>query len=116
MNTVTSSAASSISTTRAPSTLAQRAGMTQPALSHGGGGVVPTIAVLERISAALDADLTVELAARAALSGPAHGRADAGQRRCHVTVPHVPLSRCRRDAGQPHHPHSQHPRSARASL
>lgn len=45
--------------------LAARAEMTQPALSRleaGGGGVVPTILLLERISAALDADLIVEIA------------------------------------------------------
>jgi len=42
---------------------ATRAGMTQPALSRlEAGGVVPTIPLLERISAALDADLIVELA------------------------------------------------------
>src|SRR2546429_967180 len=40
--------------------LAARAGMTQPALSRlEAGGVVPTIPLLERISAALDADLIV---------------------------------------------------------
>ena len=40
--------------------LARRAGMTQPALSRlEAGGVVPTIPLLERISAALDADLIV---------------------------------------------------------
>jgi ribosome-binding protein aMBF1 (putative translation factor) len=43
--------------------LASRASMTQPALSRlEAGGVVPTIPLLERISAALDADLIVELA------------------------------------------------------
>jgi transcriptional regulator with XRE-family HTH domain len=43
--------------------LAARAGMTQPALSRlQAGGVVPTIPLLERISAAFDADLIVELA------------------------------------------------------
>jgi transcriptional regulator with XRE-family HTH domain len=37
--------------------------MTQPALSRlEAGGVVPTIPLLERISAALDADLIVEIA------------------------------------------------------
>jgi transcriptional regulator with XRE-family HTH domain len=42
--------------------------MTQPALSRlEAGGVVPTIPLLERISAALDADLIVELAPHAAL-------------------------------------------------
>jgi ribosome-binding protein aMBF1 (putative translation factor) len=47
--------------------LAARAGMTQPALSRlEAGGVVPTIPLLERISAALDADLIVELAPHAA--------------------------------------------------
>jgi DNA-binding XRE family transcriptional regulator len=46
--------------------LATRAGMTQPALSRlEAGGVVPTIRLLERISAALDADLIVELAPHA---------------------------------------------------
>ena len=47
--------------------LAIRAGMTQPALSRlEGGGVVPTIPLLERISMALDADLIVEIAPHAA--------------------------------------------------
>jgi ribosome-binding protein aMBF1 (putative translation factor) len=47
--------------------LATRAGMTQPALSRlEAGGVVPTIPLLERISAALDADLIVEIAPHAA--------------------------------------------------
>jgi ribosome-binding protein aMBF1 (putative translation factor) len=47
--------------------LATRAGMTQPALSWlEAGGVVPTIPLLERISAALDADLIVEIAAHTA--------------------------------------------------
>jgi ribosome-binding protein aMBF1 (putative translation factor) len=47
--------------------LATRAGMTQPALSRlEAGGVVPTIPLLERISAALDADVIVELAPHAA--------------------------------------------------
>ena len=47
--------------------LAVRAGMTQPALSRlEAGGVVPTIPLLERISAALDADLIVEIAPHAA--------------------------------------------------
>ena len=47
--------------------LAARAGMTQPALSRlEAGGVVPTIALLERISMALDADLVVEIAPHAA--------------------------------------------------
>jgi ribosome-binding protein aMBF1 (putative translation factor) len=43
--------------------VATRAGMTQPALSRlEAGGVIPTIPLLERISAALDADLIVEIA------------------------------------------------------
>lgn len=47
--------------------LARRAAMTQPALSRlEAGGVVPTIPLLERISAALDADLIVQLAPHAA--------------------------------------------------
>ena len=47
--------------------LAARAGMTQPALSRlEAGGVVPTIPLLERISAALDADLIVEISPHAA--------------------------------------------------
>ena|SRR5215469_508310 len=47
--------------------LATRAGMTQPALSRlEAGGVIPTIPLLERISAALDADLIVEIAPHAA--------------------------------------------------
>jgi predicted transcriptional regulator len=47
--------------------LAARAGMTQPALSRlEVGGVVPTIPLLERISAALDADLIVEISPHAA--------------------------------------------------
>ena len=47
--------------------LANQAGMTQPALSRlEAGGVVPTIPLLERISAALDADLIVEIAPHAA--------------------------------------------------
>ena len=42
--------------------LATRAGMTQPALSRlEAGGVIPTIPLLERISAALDADLIVQI-------------------------------------------------------
>jgi transcriptional regulator with XRE-family HTH domain len=49
------------------SELAERAGMTQPALSRlEAGGVVPTIPLLERISAALEADLIVAIAPRAA--------------------------------------------------
>ena len=48
--------------------LAARAGMTQPALSRlEAGGVVPTIPLLERISAALDADLIVEIAPHSGL-------------------------------------------------
>ena len=47
--------------------LATRAGMTQPALSRlEAGGVIPTIPLLERISAALKADLIVEIAPHAA--------------------------------------------------
>jgi ribosome-binding protein aMBF1 (putative translation factor) len=47
--------------------LAARAGMTQPALSRlEAGGVIPTIPLLERISAALDADLIVHIAPHAA--------------------------------------------------
>jgi ribosome-binding protein aMBF1 (putative translation factor) len=47
--------------------VAARAGMTQPALSRlEAGGVIPTIPLLDRISAALDADLIVELAPHAA--------------------------------------------------
>lgn len=47
--------------------LATRAGMTQPALSRlEAGGVIPTIPPLDRISAALDADLIVEIAPHAA--------------------------------------------------
>jgi len=47
--------------------LAARAGMTQPALSRlEAGGVVPTIPLLERITAALDAELIVEIAPHAA--------------------------------------------------
>lgn len=49
------------------SELAERAGMTQPALSRlEAGGVVPTIPLLERISAALEADLIVAIAPHAA--------------------------------------------------
>ena len=49
------------------SELAERAGLTQPALSRlEAGGVVPTIPLLERISAALEADLIVEIAPHAA--------------------------------------------------
>ena len=47
--------------------LAARAGMTQPALSRlEAGGVIPTIPLLDRISAALDADLIVQIAPHAA--------------------------------------------------
>ena len=47
--------------------LASRAGMTQPALSRlETGGVIPTIPLLERISAALDADIIVQIAPHAA--------------------------------------------------
>jgi ribosome-binding protein aMBF1 (putative translation factor) len=47
--------------------VANRAGMTQPALSRlEAGGVVPTIPLLDRISAALDADLIVQIAPHAA--------------------------------------------------
>jgi ribosome-binding protein aMBF1 (putative translation factor) len=46
--------------------LASRAGMTQPALSRlEAGGVIPTIPLLDRISAALDADLIVQIAPHA---------------------------------------------------
>jgi ribosome-binding protein aMBF1 (putative translation factor) len=47
--------------------LAARASMTQPALSRlEAGGVMPTIPLLERISAALDAELIVAIAPHAA--------------------------------------------------
>jgi ribosome-binding protein aMBF1 (putative translation factor) len=47
--------------------VAMRAAMTQPALSRlEAGGVIPTIPLLDRISAALDADLIVEIAPHAA--------------------------------------------------
>jgi ribosome-binding protein aMBF1 (putative translation factor) len=47
--------------------VASRAGMTMPALSRlEAGGVIPTIPVLGRISAALDAELVVTLAPRTA--------------------------------------------------
>jgi HTH-type transcriptional regulator / antitoxin HipB len=47
--------------------LARRADMTQPALSRlEAGGVIPTIPLLERITAALDADLIVEISPHAA--------------------------------------------------
>lgn len=49
------------------SELAARTGMTQPALSRlETGGVVPTIPVLNRISAALDAELNVTITPHAA--------------------------------------------------
>ena len=52
--------------------LAARAGMTQPALSRlEAGGVVPTIPLLARITAALDAELIVEIAPHAA-QAPIH--------------------------------------------
>ncbi len=52
---------------RSQAELATRAGMTQPALSRlEAGGVVPTIPLLDRISAALDADLIVTIAPHAA--------------------------------------------------
>jgi HTH-type transcriptional regulator / antitoxin HipB len=47
--------------------VAARAGMTQPALSRlEAGGAVPTIPVLERLAAALSADLVVTLTPHAA--------------------------------------------------
>jgi transcriptional regulator with XRE-family HTH domain len=47
--------------------LGTRARTTQPALSRlEAGGVIPTITLLDRISAALDADLIVEIALHAA--------------------------------------------------
>lgn len=47
--------------------VATRAGMTQPALSRlEAGGAVPTIPVLERLAAALNADLVVSLTPHAA--------------------------------------------------
>lgn len=47
--------------------VAARAGMTQPALSRlEAGGAVPTIPVLERLAAALNADLVVSLTPHAA--------------------------------------------------
>ncbi len=47
--------------------LARRAGMTQPAVSRlEAGGVIPTIPLLERITAALRADLIVEISPHAA--------------------------------------------------
>lgn len=47
--------------------VAKRAGVTQPALSRlEAGGVIPTIPLLDRITAALDADLIVEISPHAA--------------------------------------------------
>lgn len=47
--------------------LARRAGMTQSAVSRlEAGGAVPTIVVLERLAAALDAELVVTLSPHAA--------------------------------------------------
>ncbi|MQM25752.1 helix-turn-helix domain-containing protein [Glycomyces sp. NEAU-7082] len=47
--------------------LADRAGMTQPQLSRlEGGGVTPTIPLLERLAAALDVDLVIDFAPRMA--------------------------------------------------
>jgi ribosome-binding protein aMBF1 (putative translation factor) len=47
--------------------VAARAGMTQPALSRlEAGGVIPAIPLLDRISAALDAGLIVQIAPHAA--------------------------------------------------
>jgi len=55
--------------------LAARAGMTQPALSRlEAGGAIPTIPLLDRISAALDADLIVEIAPHAARTPEGTGR------------------------------------------
>jgi ribosome-binding protein aMBF1 (putative translation factor) len=49
--------------------VAARARMTQPALSRlEAGGVIPTIPLLERISAALDTDLIVQISPHAASS------------------------------------------------
>jgi HTH-type transcriptional regulator/antitoxin HipB len=54
--------------------VAFRAGMTQPALSRlEAGGVVPTIPVLDRIAAALDADFILQLVPRASWSATARG-------------------------------------------
>jgi len=51
--------------------LAARAKMTQPALSRlEAGGVIPTSPLLDRISAALDADLIVQVSPRAAWPTP----------------------------------------------
>jgi HTH-type transcriptional regulator / antitoxin HipB len=50
-----------------PTELAERAGMTQSAVSRlEAGGTVPTIGVLERLAASLSADLVVTLTPRAA--------------------------------------------------
>lgn len=47
--------------------LAARAGMTQPQLSRlEGGGATPTIPLLERLAEALEADLVIDFAPRAA--------------------------------------------------
>lgn len=47
--------------------LARRAGMTQSAVSRlEAGGMTPTIGMLDRVSAALDADLVVAITPRAA--------------------------------------------------
>lgn len=47
--------------------LAERAGMTQSAISRlEAGGTVPTIAILERLATALNADLVVTLTPKAA--------------------------------------------------
>jgi HTH-type transcriptional regulator/antitoxin HipB len=47
--------------------LARRAGMTQSAVSRlEGGGAMPTVVVLERLAAALDAELVVSLSPHAA--------------------------------------------------
>jgi len=47
--------------------LAERAGMTQSAVSRlEAGGTIPTIGVLERLATALSADLVVRIAPRAA--------------------------------------------------
>jgi transcriptional regulator with XRE-family HTH domain len=47
--------------------LAERAGMTQSAVSRlEAGGMTPTIGVLDRVAAALDADLVVTIAPHAA--------------------------------------------------
>lgn len=49
------------------SELAERAEMTQPQLSRlEGGGVTPTIPLLERLAGALEVDLVIDFAPRAA--------------------------------------------------